>query len=432
MKFTQSKIFNGQVTVFYQSNSPSYFSCSKLNFSKSSQYSLLIPACHYYSFHSGKYSLFAVWIIRSFNGEKLIKIANLTYLTSWKFTRSKIFNRQVTILNQTKYPSYFFCSRLNSSKSSQYSLLIPAFHFSSFHFRKYSLFFVWIIRSFNGEKLIKIANLIFLTTWQFTRFKIFNSQVTILNQSNYASYFFCSRLDSSTSSQYSLLIPAFHYSSFHSRKHSLFAVWIIWSFNGEKLIKIANLTYLTSWKFTRSKIFNREVTILNQSNYPSYFFCSRLNSSKSSQNSLAIPVFRSSYHSCKYSFFAVWIIRSFNGEKLIKIANLTYLTSWKFTRSKIFNRQVTILNQTKYPSYFFCSRLHSSKSSQYSLLIPAFHFSSFHFRKYSLFFVWIIRSFNGEKLIKIANLIFLTTWQFTRFKIFNSQVTILNQSNYAS
>ena len=142
-------------------------------------------------------------------------------------------------------------------------------------------------------------------------------------------YFFCSRLDYSKSSQYSLLIPAFHYSSFHSRKHSLFAVWIIWSFNGEKLIKIANLTYLTSWKFTRSKIFNREVTILNQSNYPNYFFCSRLNSSKSSQNSLAIPVFRSSYHSCKYSFFAVWIIRSFNGGKLTKNANLIYFNILK-------------------------------------------------------------------------------------------------------
>ena len=250
-------------------------------------------------------------------------------LTSWKYTRSNIFNSQVTILNQSNCPSYFFCSRLNYSKSSQYSLLTPAFHFSSFHFRKYSLFFVWIIRSFNGEKLIKIANLIYLTTWHFTRFKIFNSQVTILNQSNYASYFFCSRLDSSKSSQYSLLIPAFHYSSFHSRKHSLFAVWIIWSFNGEKLIKIANLTYLTSWKFTRSKIFNREVTILNQSNYPSYFFCSRLNCSKSSQNSLAIPVFRSSYHSCKYSFFAVWIIRSFNAGKLTKNANLIYFNILK-------------------------------------------------------------------------------------------------------
>ena len=163
------------------------------------------------------------------------------------------------------------------------------------------------------------------------------------------------------------------------------------------------MTYLTSWKFTRSKIFNGQVTVFYQSNYPSYFSCSKLNFSKSSQYSLAIPVFHSSFHSRKYSLFAVWIIRSFNGEKLIKIANLTYLTSWKFTRSKIFNSQVTILNQSNYPSYFFCSRLDSSKSSQYSLLIPAFHYSSFHSRKYSLFFVWVIRSFNGEKM-KIANL----------------------------
>ena len=232
-KYTRSNIFNSQVTILNQSNYPSYFFCSRLNYSKSSQYSLLTPAFHFSSFHFRKYSLFFVWIIRSFNGEKLIKIANLIYLTTWHFTLFKIFNSQVTILNQSNYPSYFFCSRLNYSKSSQYSLLTPAFHFSSFHFRKYSLFFVWIIRSFNGEKLIKIANLIYLTTWHFTLFKIFNSQFTILNQSNYPSYFFCSRLDSSKSSQYSLLIPAFHYSSFHSRKHSLFAVWIIWSFNGE-------------------------------------------------------------------------------------------------------------------------------------------------------------------------------------------------------
>ena len=310
-----------------------------LNFSKSSQYSLTI-AVFQSSFHSCKYSLFAVSIIRSFNGEKLIKRANLTYLTSWKFTRSKIFNRQVTILNQSNYPSYFFCSRLDSSKSSQYSLLIPAFHYSSFHSRKYSLFAVWIIQSFNGEKLIKIANLTYLTSWKFTLSKISNRQVTILNQSNYPSYFFCSMLDSSKSSQYSLLIPAFHYSSFHSRKWSLFAVSIIRSFNGEKLIKIANLTKLDLFnilKFTRSKISNRQVTILNQSNYPSYFFCSRLDSSKSSQYSLVIPAFHySSFHSRNYSLFAVWIIRSFNRGKLIKIANLTYLTSWKFTRSKIF------------------------------------------------------------------------------------------------
>jgi hypothetical protein len=230
-------------TIFNQSNYPSYFSCSKLNFSKSSQYSLAMPVFHS-SFHSRKYSLFAVWIIRSFNGEKLTKIHvdNLIYLTPWKFTRSKIFNSQITILNLSNYPSYFFFSRLDSPKSSQYSLLIPAFHYSTFHSRKYSLFAVWIIRSFNGEKLIKIANLTYLTYWKFTRSKIFNRQVTILNQSTYPSYFFCSRLNSSKSSQYSLLIPAFHYSSFHSRKYSLFFVWVIRSFNGEKM-KIANLTY---------------------------------------------------------------------------------------------------------------------------------------------------------------------------------------------
>jgi hypothetical protein len=151
----------------------------------------------------------------------LIKIANLTYLTSWKFTRSKIFNSQVTILNQSNYPSYFFSSRLNSSKSWQYSRLIPAFHYSSFHSRKFSLFFLWIIRSFNGGKLFKIANLTYLTSWKFTRSKIFNSQVTILNQYNYPSYFCCSRLNSSKSSQYSRLIPAFQYSSFHSSKYCI-------------------------------------------------------------------------------------------------------------------------------------------------------------------------------------------------------------------
>jgi hypothetical protein len=182
----------------------------------------------------------------------------------------------------------------------------------------------------------------------------------------------------------------------------LFAVWIIRSFNGEKR-KIANLTYLTSWKFTRSKIFNGQVTVFYQSNYASYFSYSKLNFSKSSQYSLAIPVFHSSFHSRKYFLFAVWIIRSLNGEKLTKIDNLIYITSWKFTRSKIFNSQVIILIQSNYPSYFFCSRLNSSKFSQYSLLIPAFHYSSFHSRKYSLFFVWVIRSFNGEKM-KIANL----------------------------
>jgi hypothetical protein len=96
---------------------------------------------------------------------------------------------------------------------------------------------------------------------------------------------------------------------------SLFAVWIIRSFNGEKLIKIDNLTYLTSWKFTRSKIFNGQVTIFNQFNDPSYFFCSSLNFSKSSQNSLAIPVFHSSFHSCKYPLFTVWIIRSFKFQR---------------------------------------------------------------------------------------------------------------------
>ena len=314
----------------------------------------------------------------------MTKIDNLIYLTSWKFTRSKIFNRQVTILNRSNYPSYFFCSRLNSSKFSQYSFLIPAFHYSSFHSRKYPLFFVWIIRSFNGEKLIKIANLTYLTSWTFTRSKIFNCQVTTFNQSNYPSYFFCSRINSFKSSQYSLLIPAFHYSSFHSLKYSLFAVWIIRSFNGEKLIKIDNMTYLTSWKFTRSNIFNSQVTIFNQFNDPSYFFFSSLNFSKSSQYSLLIPAFHyPSFHSRKYSLFAVWIIRSFNGGKLIKIANLTDLTSWKFTRSKIFNSQVTILNQSNYTSYFYCSRLNSSKSSQYSLLIATFHYPSFHSRKYS-------------------------------------------------
>ena len=167
------------------------------------------------------YSLFFVWIIRSFNGGKLIKIANLTCLTSWKFTRSKISNSQVTILNHSNYPSYFCCSRLNSSKSSQYPRLIPAFQYSSFHSRMYSLFFVWIIRSFNGGKLIKIANLTCLTSWKFTRSKISNSQVTILNHSNYPSYFCCSRLNSSKSSQYSRLIPAFQYSSFHSSKYCI-------------------------------------------------------------------------------------------------------------------------------------------------------------------------------------------------------------------
>ena len=328
-KYTRSNIFNSQVTILNQSNYPSYFFCSRLDSSKSSQYSLLIPAFHYSSFHSRKNSLFAVWIIWSFNGEKLIKIANLTYLKSLKFTRFKIFNRQVTILNQSSYPGYFFCSRLDSSESSQYSLLIPACHYYSFHSCKYSLFAVWIIRSFYGEKLIKIANLTYLTSWKFTRSKIFNSQVTILNQSNYPSYFFCSRLNSSKSSQYSLLIPAFHFSSFHFRKYSLFFVWIIRSFNGEKLIKIANLIYLTTWQFTRFKIFNSQVTIFNQSNYPSYFSCSKLNFSKSSQYSLAIPVFHSSYHSCKYSFFAVWIIRSFNGGKLTKNANLIYFNILK-------------------------------------------------------------------------------------------------------
>jgi hypothetical protein len=170
-----------------------------------------------------------------------IHVDNLIYLTPWKFTRSKIFISQVTILNQSSYPSYFFCSRLDSSKSSQYSPLIPAFHYSTFHSRKYSLFAVWIIRSFKGEKLIKIANLTYLTMKIYPS-KIFNSQVTILNQSNYPSYFFCSRLISSKSSQYSLLIPAFHYSSFRSRKYSSFFVWVIRSFNGEKM-KIANLTY---------------------------------------------------------------------------------------------------------------------------------------------------------------------------------------------
>ena len=250
-------------------------------------------------------------------------------LISWKYTRSNIFNSQVTILNQSNYPSYFFCSRLDSSKSSQYSLLIPAFHYSSFHSRKNSLFAVWIIWSFNGEKLIKIANLTYLKSLKFTRFKIFNRQVAILNQSNYPSYFFCSRLNSSKSSQYSLLIPAFHFSSFHFRKYSLFFVWIIRTFNGEKLIKIANLIYLTTWQFTRFKIFNSHVTIFNQSNYPSYFSCSKLNFSKSSQYSLAIPVFHSSYHSCKYSFFAVWIIRSLNEGKLTKNANLIYFNILK-------------------------------------------------------------------------------------------------------
>jgi hypothetical protein len=99
--------------------------------------------------------LFAVWIIRSFNGgEKLIKIANLTYLTSWKFTRSKIFNGQVTIFNQSNHPSYLFCSSWNSCKSSEYSPAIPAFHSSSFHSCKYSLFVVWIIQSFNGGETI--------------------------------------------------------------------------------------------------------------------------------------------------------------------------------------------------------------------------------------------------------------------------------------
>ena len=33
------------------------------------------------------------------------------------------------------------------------------------------------------------------------------------------------------------------------------------------MTKIDNLIYLTSWKFTRSKIFNGQVTIFNQSNY---------------------------------------------------------------------------------------------------------------------------------------------------------------------
>ena len=192
------------------------------------------------------------------------------------------------------------------------------------------------------------------------------------------------------------------------------------------------MTYLTSWKFTRSKIFNGQVTIFNQSNYPSYFFCSSLNFSKSSQYSLAIHVFHSSFHSLKYSLFAVWIIRSFNGEKFIMIDNMTYLTSWKFTRSNIFNSQVTIFNQFNDPSYFFFSSLNFSKSSQYSLLIPAFHYPSFHSRKYSLFFVWIIRSFKGGKLIKIVNLTYLTSWKFTLSKTFNSQVTILNQFNYPS
>jgi hypothetical protein len=187
------------------------------------------------------------------------------------------------------------------------------------------------------------------------------------------------------------------------------------------------LTYLTSWKFTRSKIFNGQVTVFYQSNYPSYFSCSKLNFSKSSEYSLAIPVFHSSFHSRQYSLFAVWIIRSFNGEILIKIANLTYmyLIFWKFARSKIFNRQVTILNLSSYPSYFFCSRLDSSKSSQYSLLIAAFHYSSFHSRMFSLFVVWIIRSLNGDKLIQIANLTYLTSWKFNRSKIFNGKVYYL-------
>jgi hypothetical protein len=122
------------------------------------------------------------------------------------------------------------------------------------------------------------------------------------------------------------------------------------------MTKIDNLIYLTSWKFTRSKIFNGQVTIFNQSNYQIISFAlgyGLLN--------LHYILFRH-LPSIVLHFVPVGFLCSphesydlSTEREKTKITNLTYLTSSKFTWSKIFNGRVTMIDNSSYPSYFFSS-----------------------------------------------------------------------------
>ena len=137
LRLTPLISFNGQLTIFNRFNYPSHFIFSSYSpfFHHLNPVSILCSSLNYTIFQRRKR-----------------KIANLTYSTTWKFSRSNIFNGQVTIFSQSNYLGYFVCSRLSSSKSSQYPLQTPAFDFSSFRSCKFSLFSAWIIPSFHVEK----------------------------------------------------------------------------------------------------------------------------------------------------------------------------------------------------------------------------------------------------------------------------------------
>ena len=120
------------------------------------------------------------------------------------------------------------------------------------------------------------------------------------------------------------------------------------------MTNIDNLTYLTPWKFTRSKNFNGQVTIFNQTNYQIISFA------------LGYGLLNLHYILFRYlpsivlHFVPVGFLCSplesydiSTEREKTKITNLTYLTSWKFTWSKIFNGRVTIIDKFSYPSYFF-------------------------------------------------------------------------------